>query len=665
MANNRSWRKTAFIPAAAVSFFLLVSAGGIGASGEDSVPGRYVHKGMVVEFEARPAEGKADRGLVAGRPAEVRFTLTEEETGKPVRGIAPGAWMDIGRQAPGDEASFQKACKDKIALYLRGAVGIRPMIDINGYYVLVLNREPSISIVDPLVSMVGQTSTLGTVPLKGPGADWVRSADHKRIYVSMPKEGEVAVVDTDAFKVIAALKAGPEPTRVALTPDGRYLWVGNDARGEGESGVTAVDVETLRPAVRLATGAGHHEIAFTSDSRHAFVSNRDAGTVTVVDIRERKKVRDVATGPMPIAMAYSRLAGALYVADGKEGTVSVLDGKSLEVKARIGLEPGLGPLRLTADGRFGLVVNPSRDAVFVFDAAENAVVHTVKVPGKPYQISLSDAFAYVRMLESERITMINLSSLGKGGKPIVQSFAAGSAAPGEAGDLPLADSIAPLSTEAAVLVVNPVDHTTYFYMEGMNAPSSNYRVRGAQARAVTVVDRSLKEVEPGVYAATVRVPAAGRYDVAFLLDTPQILHCFSVEAKADPKSRPDLRSLAVEFDPASRKATAGETVPVRFTLRDPATGKPRAGIGDVRVMFFLAPGMNRREVQAREVGDGIYEAMLPIDRPGAYYVHVAVPSERVGYADLPYHTLVAARKVASPPGEDRSLGEIPADGEKR
>ncbi len=665
MANNRSWRKTVFITAATVSYFLFVSVGGIGASGADFVPGRYVHKGMVVKFEARPADGKAGRGLVAGMPAEVRFTLTEEETGKPVRGIVPGAWMDIGRQAPGEEASFQKACKDKIALFLRGAVGIRPMIDINGYYVMVLNREPSISIVDPLVSMVGQTSTLGTIPLKGPGADWVRSADHKRLYVSMPKAGEVAVVDTDAFKVIAAVGAGSAPTRLALQPDGRYLWVGNDSREERRSGVTAVDVETLKPVIRLETGAGHHEISFTDDSRYAFVGNRESGTVTVVDIRERKKVRDVATGPMPISLAWSRLAESLYVADGKEGTVSVLDGKSLEVKARIGIEPGLGPLRLTADGRYGLVVNPSRNAVFVFDAAENAVVHAVEVPGKPYQISLSDAFAYVRVLESERVTMINLSSLGKGGKPIVQSFAAGSAAPGEAGDLPLADSIAPLSNVAAVLVVNPVDHTTYFYMEGMNAPSSNYRVRGVQARAVTVIDRSLKEVEPGVYAATVRVPAAGRYDVAFLLDTPQILHCFSVEAMADPKSRPDLRPLDVEFDPASRKATAGETVSVRFTLRDPATGKARAGIGDVRVMFFLAPGMNRREVRAREVGEGAYEALLPIDRPGAYYIHVAVPSERVGYADLPYHTLVAARKDPSPAGSDRSRGEIPSAGEKR
>ena len=99
-------------------------------------------------------------------------------------------------------------------------------------------------------------------------------------------------------------------------------------------------------------------------------------------------------------------------------------------------------------------------------------MHTIAVTGKPYQVVLSRAFAYVRTLDSERVTMINLESLGPGKQPIVQSFGAGSVAPKLAGELPLADSVATTSSEAAVFVVNPADSTTYFYMEGMNAPMS-------------------------------------------------------------------------------------------------------------------------------------------------------------------------------------------------
>jgi DNA-binding beta-propeller fold protein YncE len=635
-----------------------------GKESADSSPNRLTHRGVVVEFDAQPVGGRPGKGLMAGNLAEVRFRLTEEATGKPIRGIVPGAWMDIGESIQGQEGAPQKTCKEKIALYLKGVIGIRPMIDLNSYYVLVLNREPSISVVDPLVSMVGVTSTLGVISLKGPGADWVKSADSKRVYVSMPTAGEVAVVDAEAFKVITSIGAGPEPTRVALTPDGRYLFVGNDAREAAGSGVTIIDVETLKPVARLATGAGHHEIAFSPESRFAFVTNRTEGTVSVIDVRERKKLKDVKTGPLPISLGYSEKAEAVYVADGKEGTISVLDGTTHEVAARIEAKPGLGPMRFTPDGRFGLVVNLAEDRVFVLDAAENALLHTVEVPGRPYQVFLSRAFAYVRSLDSERVTMINLESLGPGKQPIVQSFGAGSVAPKTAGDLVLADSMASTSSEAAVFVVNPADSTTYFYMEGMNAPMANYKVRGAASRAVTVVDRSLQEAEPGVYVSKVKIPAPGRYDVAFLLETPPILHCFSVEAAADPAHKKDLGRLGIEYLIPRRTVKAGATVPVRFKLSDPATGTPRAGLAGVRVLFFRIPGKDRREVPAREVGGGVYEAMLPMTKPGGYNIYVAVPSEKIRYQDLPYFTMAATRTAAGSPGARPSPAAKPSPGEK-
>ena len=99
----------------------------------------------------------------------MRFRITDEATGKPVQRLAPGAWMDMGENIRDREGAEQKSCKDKIALYLKGVVGIRPMIDLNSYYVVVMNRDASVSILDPTVSMVGRTSTLAQVKLPAPG----------------------------------------------------------------------------------------------------------------------------------------------------------------------------------------------------------------------------------------------------------------------------------------------------------------------------------------------------------------------------------------------------------------------------------------------------------------------------------------------------------------
>lgn len=618
------------------------SAPTAGAKSEDA-PGRLVKDGLVVDFSIdRNGVPASDRApLMEGDFAEVRFKLTDAATGEPLRGQKPAAWMDIGGGAQVGEREVRE-CKDKIGLYMKGIVGIRPMVDLNSYFVLVLNRDPSITVIDPVVSMTGKTSLYATIVLKKPGADWARSFDHKRLFVTMPRAGAVAVVDTDKFRVAEVVTAGKLPTRAVLQQDGRYLWVGNDADEAARSGVTVIDTESLKPAAFVATGRGHHEIAISKDDRFVFVTNRLDGTLSVVDVAKLAKVKDVKTGPVPISVASSPLSQAIYVADGKEGRITVVDAARHEVIARISARPGLGPMRFSDDGRWGFAVNPIEHAVHVVDAAANELAHTIPLDGKPYQVSFTPTYAYVRLLDSERVAMISVASLGSGKKPTVQSFAAGTGVPQAAPDLALADAVSRATTDSAVFVVNPADNSTYFYMEGMNAPSGSFANYGHQARAVSVVDRSLKEVEPGLYAGKLRIPAAGRYDVAFLLDTPRVLHCFSTEAMPNPALEEKLGVVALEYLDLPAKATPGSTLPVRFKLTNPKTHAPRTGLGDVRLLHYRAPGLDRTEVAAREIGGGVYEAKARLGAPGAYYLYVSAPSLKVPYAELPYRSVLAA-----------------------
>jgi YVTN family beta-propeller protein len=429
---------------------------------------------------------------------------------------------------------------------------------------------------------------------------------------------------------------------VVVQPDGKYLWVGNDARVADGSGVTVIDTETLKPVKSLATGTGHHEIAVSEDNRVAFVTNRDSGTLTLVDVRKLEILRQEKVGAMPLSVAYSSLAKIAYVADGKAGTVTALGGAKFAPLKKVALKPGLGPLRFTPDERYAMVVNTHEDLVHVIDVSSNELVHDIPVKGQPFQISFTRAFAYVRALASERVTMVNLLSLDRGQKPIVQSFAAGSVAPKAAGELPLADSMAAANIDAAVLVVNPADNTTYYYMEGMNAPASNYQSYGASARAVTVVNRSLKEVAPGVYSAKVRIPVAGRYDVALMVNSPRIIDCFSMEAKENPSFAADKARIVAEFLVASREVALGAKVPVRVRLSS-ADGKPQVGLKDVTLISFLVPGQRREVTIAREVQPGVYEAAVLIPEHGAYSIHVASKTLNKEYRDLAFLSLRTAR----------------------
>jgi len=587
--------------------------------------------GVSVALEVKPLA--KDGVLREGEFADVQFRVKDSTSGQPLSGVNPGAWLDPETVAADQAQGREKSCKSRVGVFLKSSIGARPLLDLNSYFLLVMNRDASVSVVDPSVSVGGITSTMARIDLKQPPMDWVTQKDNKRVFLSMPTAGEVAVIDSGQFKLLESVSAGSNPVRVALQPDERLLWVGNNASSAEESGVTVIDTRSLKTLKHLATGAGHHEIAFSKDSRFAFVTNRDDGTLSIIDIASLTVSKQLKTGSHPLSVAYSPLSQAVYVADGQDGTVTVVDSASLAVRRVIKAKQGLGPMGFSADGRFGIVLNTLENQASVIDAATDSLIHQLDVSAEPYQVVFTKAYAYVRGLASAKVTMINLSSLGQGRTPISQGFEAGPQAPRLAGDLPLASSLAVSRDDNAVFVVNPVDNTTYFYAEGMNAPMSGYPNRGQVARAAMVIDRSLREVEPGLYSARIKLPPAGRFDVAFLLNQPNIIHCFTALVEPDPSIAQHPGVPKVEFMLDKATAALGSPYVVRFRIVQGQQKTHRSGVKDVQVRYFRAPTSRAQEVAALDMGDGIYEAPVTLDQNGAWYLHVRAASLGANFDD--------------------------------
>jgi hypothetical protein len=192
-----------------------------------------------------------------------------------------------------------------------------------------------------------------------------------------------------------------------------------------------------------------------------------------------------------------------------------------------------------------------------------------------------------------------------------------------------------------MLIASPADATVYYYMEGMNAPMGAFRNYGHEPRAVQIANRAMQEVSPGVYATIVKMPMAGKFEVAYLNETPNFLHCFDLEAQTNPNIVVDHKDLDIEYLPGSQQARAGETLQLRFRLTDPQSGETQENLQDVLVKYYRAPRFDLAQVQATHASDGVYEVNLPIKRAGAYYVYVSVPSRKISYGDLRYLTLMA------------------------
>jgi hypothetical protein len=205
----------------------------------------------------------------------------------------------------------------------------------------------------------------------------------------------------------------------------------------------------------------------------------------------------------------------------------------------------------------------------------------------------------------------------------------------------------------AMLISNAFDGAIYFYKEGMAAPMGHFKNYGRAPRAVLVVDRSLQEVEPGVYETGIRLRRPGDYELALFLDTPRIAHCFPLRVAADPDRPLDARRklLVRPLTSPATTLTVGSATELRFRALDPTTGEPVTGLADLQVLSVLAPGVWHDRQTAEEVGEGVYRLRFTPPRPGIYYVYTGSEARGAGFNRNPYLALSAVDAVAGAAGQ--------------
>src|SRR5215213_7231266 len=599
---------------------------------------KIVEQGIAIEFTAEPLVQNVDK-IRAAEDVNVTFKVTDTTTGTPVKGLGLSAWISMRE---GNKTTELTQCREKIQSYLTGSMRARPDVDLNSYYLLALNKSADISVIDPLLGF-GGSKLLTLVMMKSPGEDWLLTRDGELLLVTLPAINQVAVITTRSWKVLSYIDAGIHPTRITTQPDGHYMWVANDGNDK-EGGVTVIDPSTLKVAAKIATGAGEHDIVISSDNRFAFVSNRENETVSVVDVQKLGKVNDVKVGPGPASIALSALSKAIYVASEMDGSVTAIDEQSRQVIASMKTRPGARSIRFAPGGRYGFVLNTKESLVSIFDAASNRMVHEVKVGKAPDQIMFSDTFAFVRSLDTEIVAMLRLATIDK--EVDITDFPGGQAAPRNGSTPVHADSIVLAPEGNSVIIANPIDKSLYFYTEGMAAPMGNFQNYRREPLAVLVVDRSLREIKPGIYATTIKLPASGRYDVAFLNDSPRVSHCFNLSADANPSLK-EQKAVALRLEHQLKEMTmpVGKVFIFRFKLIDTATGNPKADLKDVRVLTFMGASAWQRRDFATSVGNGIYELKLNVPESGVYMVFFESASMGVRYKDLPYLTLHATAEA--------------------
>jgi YVTN family beta-propeller protein len=161
-----------------------------------------------------------------------------------------------------------------------------------------------------------------------------------RLYVTNEVSGDMTVIDSATYNVIATVPLGKRPRGIHASPDRKTIYValsGSPIAGPG------VDESTLPPPDKSADGIGVFDVAqnkvvrvikggsdpenfdVSKDGTQLYISNEDDSAVSVVDIASGAVVKSAKVGGQPEGVKVTPDGKLVYVTSEETGTISVLD----------------------------------------------------------------------------------------------------------------------------------------------------------------------------------------------------------------------------------------------------------------------------------------------------------------------------------------------------
>jgi YVTN family beta-propeller protein len=161
------------------------------------------------------------------------------------------------------------------------------------------------------------------------------------MYVSCEYLGAMIELDLTQLKVIATLNLRPKPASpqdVKLSPDGTLLYTADQDRG----GLWVIDPKKFKTLGFIHTGAGAHGLYPSRDAKRLYVSNRTAGTISVINFATSRVVKTWRLGPSsPDMGGVSDDGKTLWLSGRYNAEVYAIDTQTGRLRARIAV--GKGP----------------------------------------------------------------------------------------------------------------------------------------------------------------------------------------------------------------------------------------------------------------------------------------------------------------------------------
>ena len=214
-------------------------------------------------------------------------------------------------------------------------------------------------------------------PNQGPhGLVWLKDG---RLIATTERSQSLTIVDTRAGDAVSAVSTGQEGSHmVAVSGDLSRAYAANIPAGT----VTAIDLAKRRKLRDIRVGGRPEGIALTPDGRTLWVGDLEGARVQAYDTRSFERLAEVKTGKVPIRVLASADGKWIVTSNLGDGSLSIIDAKTKkrvrDVPVSGSQEAGQVTILFSPDGRLIYAAETGRDEVAEVDLASGRVLRRVK-----------------------------------------------------------------------------------------------------------------------------------------------------------------------------------------------------------------------------------------------------------------------------------------------
>ncbi|HET8939403.1 MAG TPA: beta-propeller fold lactonase family protein [Polyangiales bacterium] len=220
------------------------------------------------------------------------------------------------------------------------------------------------------------------------------AAPIERVFVSAEQTGEVIEVDPLTAKVVRRITVGKRPRGMTVSHDGKLLFVaqsGSPRAGPGvdesklpapdraADGIGVVDLASAKLVRSLPGGQDPESLALSHDGKALFIANEETAELSKLDLTEGAITQRVKVGQQPEGVSVHPSGAFVYVTCEEDNEIVAVDAAAGSVLAHIPVGKRPRAIGWSLDGQLAFVTNELDASLSVIDTRTHTALQRIEL----------------------------------------------------------------------------------------------------------------------------------------------------------------------------------------------------------------------------------------------------------------------------------------------